>query len=66
MRATPPTFVLESRGAGLSRDSSLNLRDLRIEDVSESDKDIEDALVAGGTEELFVGAELEVVPEWLI
>lgn len=49
----------------MSKDSNLALRDLRIDDVSESVKDVEDALVAGGAEELFVGAELEVVPEWL-
>jgi len=66
VRATPPNFVLESLGAGLSNDSSLALRDLRIEDVSEVVKDVEDALVARGVEELLVGAELEVVPEWLI
>ena len=61
-RATPLNFVFDNLGAGLSKENSLALRDLRIDDVSDADREADEELFAGDGDELLPDPGLEFEP----
>ena len=61
-RATPLNFVFDNLGEGLSKENNLALRDLRIDDVSDADREADEELFAGDGDELLPDPGLEFEP----